>query len=374
MSATPVFIPLVNPNEPEAQLASIAVQEGQQIQKGDQLCTLETTKSTLEVLAELDGYVISLQSRAGVTVRAGDLFCYLSESPDWRPPKVDAPGAANEMHGKNENFVPAGLRMTRPAQERARELGVDLERFPRDRLITVELLNKLLEQENSTVQAAVMEVQPTFDASFVLVYGGGGHGKAVIELLRASGTYQIVGVIDDGLAAGTSLLGVPVLGGQEQLPGLFERGVRQAINAVGGISNLATRVVVFKRLHTLGFTCPSVVHPTAFVEPSARLEPGVQVFPHAYIGSEASIGYGSIINTAAIVSHDCRIGNYANLSPGATLAGGVKVGDGALIGMRATINLQVQVGASARIGNGATVKEDVPEAGIVPAGTIWPKA
>jgi sugar O-acyltransferase (sialic acid O-acetyltransferase NeuD family) len=264
--------------------------------------------------------------------------------------------------------------MTRPAQERAQELGVDLARLPRDRLITVEFLNNFLEQDASTSVAAATETNPAFDASAVLVYGGGGHGKAVIELLRAAGHYQIVGVIDDGLTAGTNLLGIPVLGGQEQLPGLYERGIRQAFNAVGGISNLTTRVAVFKRLHAAGFTCPTVAHPTAFIEPSARLEPGVQVFPHAYIGSEALIGYGSIINTAAIVSHDCRIGNYANLSPGATLAGGVSIGDGALIGMRATINLLVQVGASARIGNGATVKVDVPEAGIVPAGTIWPKA
>jgi acetyltransferase-like isoleucine patch superfamily enzyme len=30
------------------------------------------------------------------------------------------------------------------------------------------------------------------------------------------------------------------------------------------------------------------------------------------------------------------------------------------------------VGAGARIGNGSTIKEDVPEMGIVRAGTIWP--
>jgi acetyltransferase-like isoleucine patch superfamily enzyme len=41
--------------------------------------------------------------------------------------------------------------------------------------------------------------------------------------------------------------------------------------------------------------------------------------------------------------------------------------------MGATINLQVQVGAGARIGNGATVKQHVPENGLVRAGATWPE-
>ncbi|MBN2502571.1 MAG: hypothetical protein JXB38_17455 [Anaerolineales bacterium] len=54
------------------------------------------------------------------------------------------------------------------------------------------------------------------------------------------------------------------------------------------------------------------------------------------------------------------------------LAGAVQIGSGALIGMGATVNLSTIVGSNAKIGNGATVKSDVPEGGIVRAGTVWP--
>jgi acetyltransferase EpsM len=374
VSATPVLIPLVNPNEPEAQLAAIGVHDKQWVQSGTLLCTLETTKSTMEVYAEADGYIIALQRRPGDTVRAGELLCYLAASADWQPPEDARIGAHSDRQGTSRAEVPPGLRLTRPAQEFAESSGIDLADLPRDRLITVEFLKTILEQPAAAQQNLAAPPEAPFDASAVIIYGGGGHGKAVIELLRAAGIYQIAGVLDDGVPAGSTLLDVPILGGQDQLPGLHARGIRLAINAVGGISNLSARMTVFDRLHAAGFTCPSVAHPTAFIEPSARLEPGVQVFPHAYIGSDASIGFGSIINTAAIVSHDCRIGEYANLSPGATLAGEVEIGAGALVGMRATVNLQVQIGNGARIGNGATVKTDVPAGGIVPAGTIWPKS
>jgi sugar O-acyltransferase (sialic acid O-acetyltransferase NeuD family) len=222
------------------------------------------------------------------------------------------------------------------------------------------------------VEPGVIPAENLFDPTAIVVYGGGGHGKALIELLRVLGTYHIAGVVDDGLPAGQAILDVPVLGDGEALGPLYQKGVRLAVNAVGGIGDVAVRIKVFQRIAQAGFACPAVVHPTAFVEASARLSPGVQVFPHAYVGSDARVGFGSIINTGAIVSHDCILGDYTNLSPGAILAGAVQIGSGALIGMGATINLEARIGAGARIGNGATVKSDVPERGMVRAGTVWP--
>jgi len=212
----------------------------------------------------------------------------------------------------------------------------------------------------------------SFDASSLVIYGGGGQGKCVIDLVQLTGVYRVAGIIDEGIPPGTQILGVPVLGGSAVLPELHQRGLRLAVNAVGGIGNVALRVKIFETLSQAGFTCPSLVHPTAWVEPSAVLEGGVQILAQSYVGSAARIGYGTLINAGVIVSHDCDIGQCVNLSPGAALAGGVRVGDFAQIGMNATVNVNVVVGAKARIGNGATVKADVPPGGRVYAGTIWP--
>ena len=55
---TPVLIPLINPNEPGALLAALHVTNGQHVNIGHILCTLETTKSTVDLTAEQEGYVI----------------------------------------------------------------------------------------------------------------------------------------------------------------------------------------------------------------------------------------------------------------------------------------------------------------------------
>jgi acetyltransferase EpsM len=367
-----VLIPLINPNEPEAMLAAVHVTEGQHVEAEEILGTLETTKSTADLVADIDGYVAGLHFEQGQTVRAGQVFCYLASSPNWSPPVIETAGPAHS----SEVDKPSDLRITDPALVLARQHQLDLASLPRDRLITGQVIHEILQASGEAGYAGGPDMglpEFDFDPTAILIYGAGGHGKAVIDLLRSLGSYRIAGVLDDDpVLSGVSQMGLPLLGGGEQLGRLYQQGIRLAVNAVGGIGNLQVRIKVFRRLAEAGFNCPAVIHPSAVVEPSADLAPGVQIFPQSYVGSEAQVGYGTIINTGAIVSHDCQLGPWVNISPGAILAGGVQVGSGVLVGMGATINLLAKIGPGARIGNGATVKSDVPAGGVVRAGSIWP--
>lgn len=365
---TEIHIPLLNANESEALLTGLYITNGQRVDRGDVLCTLETTKATEEFIADSSGFVAGLEMQVGQVVLSGSRLCFLSDNPDWQPETT--PPAA-EISGDEVN-TPAGLRITQPALALARQHQLDLSQLGGEFLVTEAQVRQIIEQ--SFPQEVGQTDGVEFDPDAIIVYGGGGHGKSLIELIRAQNRYQIRGVVDDGIPAGSMILGVPVLGGSQILPGLYRNGVHQAVNAVGGIGNLALRIAIFQRLQAYGFICPVVVHPTAFIEASATISDGVQVFPFSYIGSESKIGYGTIINTGAIVSHDCTIGEYSNLSPGAILAGEVQISSNVLIGMGVTVNLRVKIGSGARIGNGATIKSDVPDKGFVHAGTIWPIA
>ena len=214
--------------------------------------------------------------------------------------------------------------------------------------------------------------QFVFDPTKVIIYGGGGLSKMIIETVRVLGTYQIVGVVDDSLPKGSNVIGSPVLGGVEILPELHQQGIRSAVNSVGGIGNYQVRLSVFHQLAQIGFICPAIVHPTAHVDPSARLAAGVLVLAQSYVSGNASVGMGSLINNSVVVSHDCILGVCTSLSPGAMTAGEVHIGDFSQVGMNATINIGVKVGSRCLIGNGATVKADVPDGTRVYAGSIWP--
>lgn len=360
--ATPVHIPLLNPNEPTSRLSHLYISTGSSVKEGDLLATCESTKGVEDLVSPQSGFVCGLTAAIGDTLHAGETLCWVADTKDWSPPERQAEG---HRQAEQEGDV----RITKPARELAESLGITISDLPADRLITSSNLLAL-----AGVEAApdIGLLQETYGEHDVLVYGGGGHGKSLIELIRAENRYAIAGVIDDGVSAGESILDVPVLGGRAVLPEVHRRGVRLAVNAVGGIGNIQSRVGVFQLLIDEGFQCPPVVHPSAWVEPSAKVGEGVQVFPHAYVGSDTNLSFGVIVNTSAVVSHDCRIGPYANIAPGSLLAGNVSVGEAVLIGMGVTINLEVGIGARARIGNSAVVKSDVPAGQVVRAGSIWP--
>lgn len=355
-----VEVPLVNPNEPDAMVVELAVADGDHVSVGDVICSLETSKSIEEVAVEASGYVAGLAAKLGSMVTAGEVLCYLAPDADWEPP--EAPGTDADDGG-----VPGDLRITEPALAVARELDIDLDTLPTGILIT----ERHVREAADTAEGAKAGRPTPVDDTAVVVFGAGGHGKTLIELMREAGELEPMGVIDDTLPEGSHVLGVPVIGTRAELAAVRASGVELAVNAIGGITNMRTRIEVTRLLAAAGFGMPVLTHPSAVVEPSARIEAGAQILAHSYVGSDAVVGEGVLVNTGAVVSHDCALGPHANLSPGCLLAGHVRVGSGTLLGMGVTTYIGIDIGADVRVGNGAILNASVPDGRRIRAGSIW---
>ena len=357
-----VEIPLVNPNEPEVQVIAVAVEPYAEVAPGDVLCTVETSKATVDVESEHRGWVGELHVRVGERASAGDLVC---EVFDVRPePGVAAADAAPGP--------PPGVRLTRKAEKLALEEGLDLSTLPTGRFLTESDIEAIVGRGREAGELDPELVARIGERS-VVVFGAGGLAKSLIDLMRSTGELEPLVVLNDRPDRLDDVLGVPVLGGREYLEPLRELGVPHAVNAVGAVRRIEDRIAIAELLENRGFRQPTLVDPAAYVAPSATLAEGVQVFAGAAVCSGASIGRSAIVNTNAVVSHDCVIGDFVHVAPGALLAGEVEVGRATLIGMGATAVVYLKIGASVIVGNGAVLNEDVPDATIVHAGGIWPR-
>lgn len=193
----------------------------------------------------------------------------------------------------------------------------------------------------------------------VVVLGGGGHARPVIETLRALGA-EILGLLDD--APRGPVLGVAVLGPLARL-GEFPA-------AVVALGDNALRAHIGARCRARGVALPPLLHPAALVSPSAAIAEGAQVMARAVIGPETRIGPLALVNTGAIVEHEAELGEAAHVGPGAVLCGGVRVDAGALIGAGAVARPGIAIGAGAVVAPGAALAADVPagaRVGGVPA-------
>jgi UDP-perosamine 4-acetyltransferase len=98
-----------------------------------------------------------------------------------------------------------------------------------------------------------------------VIIGAGGHGKVVLDILRAAGTHKPVGFIDADVAlAGTTVGGLPVFGPANLLPKLRQQKVKGAIVAIG--DNRVRRSYA-ARLLEHGFELVNAIHPKACVHP-----------------------------------------------------------------------------------------------------------
>lgn len=195
----------------------------------------------------------------------------------------------------------------------------------------------------------------------VVGLGAGGHAKVVIDILLRAGGYRILGLLDrDQALWGTSVLGLPVLGGDELLPELVGQ-TRFAFLGVGSIGDNRLRGRLFEQAMNLGFEFVKAVHPSAAVGVGATLSAGVAVMAAAVIGPCAQLAQNVIVNSGAVVEHDCRLGPHVHIAPRACLSGNVQVEEYAHVGAGATVIQGIHIGRRAIVGAGAVVVRDVPD-------------
>lgn len=211
------------------------------------------------------------------------------------------------------------------------------------------------------------------DKRQLFIYGAGKHTQVVIETIRRQERYEIIGLLDDDPdKKGQKVLGIPILGGGDELPVVRAAGVRRCFIAVGGNRE---RRHLQQHLVREGFEAVRVIDPTAVVLSDVDIGAGTLVLDHSHVGVGSRLGSGCLVSVGTVVGHDCTLGDYVHLTPGALLGGCVCIGEESFVGLGASVLPGVTVGRRVTVGAGAVVVRDLPDdvvAAGVPARILQP--
>jgi len=192
----------------------------------------------------------------------------------------------------------------------------------------------------------------------IVLVGAGGHCKILLESLNRR-RYEIVGILDNNSVNDSVIGGIPVIGRDCDAEALFCSGVHNAVITLVG--DLQTRRKLLEQYKKIGFSFPTILHPSAYISSSAYIGEGAVVLAGAYVNAEAKVQDFATVNTGAIIEHDSIVGENAHIAPGAILLGASQVGKDSLLGAGSTVLQQITVGEGCTVGAGSIVLKDVKD-------------
>jgi sugar O-acyltransferase (sialic acid O-acetyltransferase NeuD family) len=189
----------------------------------------------------------------------------------------------------------------------------------------------------------------------IILIGGGGHCKSVIDVIEQEARFEIMGIVDKHKLLGSKVLGYSVISSDLDLQPLAKK-YKYALITVGQIESPLIRIKLFNLAIKSGFTLASIISPKAYISKHSRIGRGTIVMHHAIVNANSFIGENCIINTKALIEHDCSISDHCHISTNAIINGGNQIGARSFIGSNVTTKQYIKIGKNSLIKAGTLIK------------------
>ena len=378
-------MPGVNANEDSAILVRWMVDEGAAVKKGQFVCEIETTKSTVEVEADADGYLVPLaapgasqQVGAPIAVIKADLAADHS-----------ALLAADGTPAKGE----ADKRWTKKAAIVARRLGIDIDALAKQKpgttLTEADVLAAQSGEPNeapatapavSTLAAPAAPVAPAVPVApraylgvgqhferVLLIGGASGAGAIAVEAILRTSHQRPAGIIDTNPKThGQIVHGVPVLGDRTAIPTLWNEG-RFDGAIILFTDDIDDRAELFNGLIADGVRMTNVIDPSVSIRSDVKMGVGNTIMSNGFIAAGAEIGNNNFFASHNVIEHHSTVGDHNAFGPRCTACGRVTIGSFIRFGMHVGIEPYLSIGDRCIIASGTTLTSSVPANTIVKA-------
>lgn len=194
----------------------------------------------------------------------------------------------------------------------------------------------------------------------IVLIGGGGHCKSVIEAAVSQGI-EILGILDLPGHLGENVLDLKIIGTDENIKKYVPTA--DFVITIGQIKNPVVRMKTDRLISEAGGRLATIIASTAHVSCYAKIGEGSVILHGAVVNADAVIGRNAIINTLANLEHDVKIGDFCHISTGVMVNGNVTIGDNVFIGSQSVVANGISICSDSIIGAGSLIRKDIDIAG-----------
>lgn len=197
----------------------------------------------------------------------------------------------------------------------------------------------------------------------LILIGGGGHCKSVIDVIESEGKFKIIGILDIPKKVGEHVLKYKIIGTDDEIE-LYKNHYRNFLITVGHVKNCSTRKSLTERVIQSNGNLISVISPFAHVSNYAKIGNGTVIHHFVNVNAGASIGANCIINSFANIEHDVVIGNLTHVSTGVMVNGDCVIGNRVFLGSNSTMSVGAKIVDDVVIGASSFVNTNITEPGF----------
>jgi UDP-3-O-[3-hydroxymyristoyl] glucosamine N-acyltransferase len=179
--------------------------------------------------------------------------------------------------------------------------------------------------------------------------------KLIESINNVEPKYQIHGFLDSNKANyGKSLLGYPILGGDEMLKDQFTN-ISIVINLV--VKNrLEHKQFIEANYGTHNY--PNIVHPSVNLD-HVSLGFGNVIYDNVGLASQVSLGDFNVVYPGTMISHEVSLGSNNLVALNVSIGGRCRIGNSNLIGNSSVVSHEVIMGNNNVIGIGSAVYNNI---------------
>jgi sugar O-acyltransferase (sialic acid O-acetyltransferase NeuD family) len=180
----------------------------------------------------------------------------------------------------------------------------------------------------------------------IAIYGFGGFGREVRQLIALIESYKFIGYFDDKFNFEGSENNDCILGNSKTLNKWSKK-----LSVVIAIGNPSILFQMKQKITNVNIVFPNIIHPDIIYDETLNnLGVGNIIMQQSIFTCDITIGDFNVFNTRCGVGHDVKIGSFNVFNPNVQISGNVKIGDSNFFGVNSCVLQNIAIGSENVIG------------------------
>ena len=353
-----VYMPKFGANIESGTIVEWLKKEGESVIKGETIARVETAKSVFDLEAEESGVLRKILASAGDEIEFNRVIAIIANAQDDIEPVLLS--IASQDKDRSAEFVKkmdesVFIRNTAIVTKEKRKITPAARRLMRE--------NNINEDSLAAFETNIVEekdIMSLLSAQKVFIYGASTGAKQIMEIIKGTGKYQVIGIIDDNREfSNKNVWGTNVVGDFEWLKKRYAEDQNFNIMIASHSTN---REKIYRKIkgYMPDIELPPIIDKRVILLSGATVGESSLIETGVILGHEVEIGKNVIVNIGARMSHNCIIGDHSHIAIGAALSAAVVLEENVFIGAGAAINPAVTIGKNTIISPNSAVLNDIP--------------